>query len=116
MRNMKKICYDLETTPLLYGSGYLNDVYEEAITKKQKMAVYQHLNKHDVYGDKQYKGYYALSQQIQRDFFNVKQKVNWEDFFQTHEVLLDTFGEYSIQERDPGDEEDRSYWNLIKNL
>lgn len=58
---------DLKTTPYLYGSQYLADLYRCARTDDQKEMIYNYMEEHDVVTP-EYDGYFALSEEIDKDF------------------------------------------------
>lgn len=51
---------DLDTTPYLHGSEYLNELYEGASVEWQEDAVYGHMLRYDVIG-KECEGYDRLA-------------------------------------------------------
>jgi hypothetical protein len=88
----------LYSTPYLYSSRTLQQMYKS--TKKKRRvynAIQEHMLRHDVYLDRQYRGYYYLSQKIEEDLYDDEHPVSWNDLLEDYQLFKDSQGNLSIQ-------------------
>lgn len=62
----------LYSTPYLYSLEMLRQMYKGNKKEDNMYAIREHMLRHDVYLDRQYRGYY-LSQQIEEDLYGDEQ-------------------------------------------
>lgn len=58
---------ELESSPLLFSSDYLSDLYKEG-NKKEKEQIYDHMLRHAAI-DEEYDGYMNLASNIENDLW-----------------------------------------------
>lgn len=56
----------LYSTPYLYSSRTLQQMYKSTRKEEDITAIQEHMLRHDVYLDRQYRGYYYLSQKLKK--------------------------------------------------
>ncbi|QDZ76995.1 hypothetical protein [Bacillus cereus] len=87
----------LYSTPYLYSSGTLQDMYRSARKEADITAIQEHMLRHEVYADRQYRGYYYLSEKIEEDLYGSEQPVSWNELVETYQLYRDFRGNLSIQ-------------------
>lgn len=63
----------LYSTPYLYSSRTLKQMYKATKNEENVCAIQEHMQRHEVYLDRQYRGYYYLSQKSKRIYM----VMNW---------------------------------------
>lgn len=76
----------LNTTPYLYSSGALRDLYSGARSKKEKEAIYNHMERHEAI-DAEYPGFYRLAADIEEEI-GEKEPLEWGDIFNNYEPVM----------------------------
>jgi hypothetical protein len=86
----------LYSTPYLYSSRTLQQMYKS--TKEEYItAIQEHMLRHDVYLDRQYRGYYYLSQKLKKIYDDDEHPVSWNDLLEDYQLFKDSQGNLSIQ-------------------
>ncbi|KKZ95358.1 hypothetical protein B4147_3230 [Bacillus wiedmannii] len=60
----------LYSTPYLFSSRTLNQMYKVNKNEENVCAIQEHMLRHEVYLDQQYRGYYYLSQKIEDELLD----------------------------------------------
>ncbi|AHA75320.1 MULTISPECIES: hypothetical protein [Bacillus] len=87
----------LYSTPYLYSSRTLQQMYKSTKKEEYITAIQEHMLRHDVYLDRQYRGYYYLSQKIEEDLYDDEHPVSWNDLLEDYQLFKDSQGNLSIQ-------------------
>lgn len=87
----------LYSTPYLYSSEMLRQMYKGNKKEDNMYAIREHMLRHDVYLDRQYRGYYYLSQQIEEDLYGDEQAVSWNELLDEYQLFKDGKGNLSIK-------------------
>jgi hypothetical protein len=93
----------LYSTPYLYSSRTLQDMYGSARKATDITAIQEHMLRHEVYLDRQYRGYYYLSEKIEGDLYGTEHPVSWNELLEDYQLFKDAQGNLSIQPRKDGD-------------
>ena len=74
---------------------------ERNVQKQQKgnyiCAIQEHMLRHEVYLDQQYRGYYYLSQKIEDDLYGDEQALSWNELLDDYQLYRDRKGNLSIK-------------------
>ena len=65
----------LNATPYLYSSKELRHMYNESRSRKETESILTHMRNHEVFDNKEYKGYFSLSQVIEKKICTEKRKI-----------------------------------------
>ncbi|MGG0726232.1 hypothetical protein [Bacillus paramycoides] len=86
--------YDnLNTTPFLHPSRELKGMYNEARSRAETESVLNHMRNHKVFNNKEYKGYFNLSQVLEEDLYGEEEDIlNWEILMDCYDVVLTKSG------------------------
>ncbi|MED3468310.1 hypothetical protein ACT7C1_11525 [Bacillus paranthracis] len=87
----------LYSTPYLYSSRTLQQMYKSTRKEEDITAIQEHMLRHDVYLDRQYRGYYYLSQKIEGDLYDDEHPVSWNELLEDYQLYKDSQGNLSIQ-------------------
>ncbi|MEJ9245778.1 hypothetical protein P4L01_34860 [Bacillus cereus] len=87
----------LYSTPYLYSSRTLQQMYKSTRKEEDVTAIQEHMLRHDVYLDRQYRGYYYLSQKIEEDLYDDEHHVSWNELLEDYQLFKDSQGNLSIQ-------------------
>ncbi|PFK07882.1 hypothetical protein [Bacillus cereus] len=87
----------LYSTPYLYSSRTLQQLYKSARKEEDVNAIQEHMLRHEVYLDRQYRGYYYLSEKIEDDLYGSEQPVSWNELLEDYQLFKDSQGNLSIQ-------------------
>lgn len=87
----------LYSTPYLYPSQMLKQMYKETNKEENVFAIRDHMLRYDVYLDRQYKFYYYLSQKIEEDLYGDEQAVSWNQLLEDYQLFKDGKGNLSIK-------------------
>ncbi|MBJ7950173.1 hypothetical protein [Bacillus cereus group sp. N24] len=87
----------LYSTPYLYSSQMLKQMYNETNKEENVCAIRDHMLRYDVYLDRQYKFYYYLSQKIEEDLYGDEQAVSWNELLDEYQLFKDGKGNLSIK-------------------
>ncbi|PHC37134.1 hypothetical protein COF09_27305 [Bacillus toyonensis] len=87
----------LYSTPYLYSSRTLQEMYRGARKEEDITAIQGHMLRHDVYLDRQYRGYYSLSEKIENDLYGNEHPVSWNELLEDYQLFKDSQGNLSIQ-------------------
>ncbi|PEE39490.1 hypothetical protein [Bacillus cereus] len=87
----------LYSTPYLYSSRTLQQMYKSTRKEEDVTAIQEHMLRHDVYLDRQYRGYYYLSQKIEEDLHDDEHPVPWNELLEDYQLFKDSQGNLSIQ-------------------
>ncbi|MGX5573484.1 hypothetical protein ACWKTS_19240 [Bacillus toyonensis] len=79
----------LNTTAYLHPSKELNGMYNEARSRAETESILNHMKNHEVYDQKEYKGYFSLSQVLEEDLYGEEEDVlNWETLMDCYDAVL----------------------------
>lgn len=68
--------YDyLNDTPYLYPSKELRSMYKESRGKGEVNSILKHMERHEVSNNKEYRGYYSLSNDIMEDLYGEEEEI-----------------------------------------
>ncbi|GLV66745.1 hypothetical protein Bmyc01_54140 [Bacillus mycoides] len=87
----------LYTTPYLYSSNTLKEMYKSTKKEINICAIQEHMLRHEVYLDQQYRGYYYLSQKIEDDLYGDEQALSWNELLDDCQLYRDRNGNLSIK-------------------
>ncbi|MED4441687.1 hypothetical protein [Bacillus cereus] len=87
----------LYSTPYLYSSNALKQMYKETKKEENLCAIRDHMLRHNVYLDRQYKFYYYLSQKIEEDLYGDEYPVSWNELLDEYQLFRDREGNLSIK-------------------
>ncbi|MED1024235.1 hypothetical protein [Bacillus mycoides] len=87
----------LYTTPYLYSSITLKEMYKSTKKEINISAIQEHMLRHEVYLDQQYRGYYYLSQKIEDDLYGDEQALSWNELLDDYQLYRDRKGNLSIK-------------------
>ncbi|MBO1628237.1 hypothetical protein [Bacillus arachidis] len=89
----------LYNTPYLYSSKSLRQMYRDTKREEDISAIREHMVRHEVYLDRQYKGYYYLSQKIEEGLYGDEYPVSWNDLLDNYQLYSDSNGKISIKRK-----------------
>lgn len=79
----------LNTTPYLHPSKELRDMYNESRSRTETQSILNHMRNHKVFNNKEYKGYFSLSQVVEEDLYGEEEDIlNWEILMDCYDVVL----------------------------
>lgn len=79
----------LNETPYLYPSKELRNMYRGASGKKETNAIVGHMERHEVFNNREYKGYYRLSNDIMDDLYEDEDEVlDWGDVINEYQPVM----------------------------
>ncbi|MFV5169725.1 hypothetical protein [Bacillus cereus] len=84
-------------TPYLYSSRTLNQMYKATKNEENVCAIQEHMRRHEVYLDRQYRGYYYLSQKIEEDLYGNELAVSWNQLLDEYQLFKDSKENLSIK-------------------
>ncbi|PGB32815.1 hypothetical protein COM07_28695 [Bacillus toyonensis] len=87
----------LYSTPYLYSSRTLNQMYKATKNEENVCAIQEHMRRHEVYLDRQYQGYYYLSQKIEEDLYGDELVVSWNQLLDEYQLFKDGKRNLSIK-------------------
>ncbi|WP_090998781.1 hypothetical protein [Bacillus sp. 491mf] len=87
----------LYSTPYLYSSKTLLQMFNKTNKEDDICAIQEHMLRHEVYLDRQYRGYYYLSQKIEEDLYGDEQAVSWNELLDDYQLYKDCQGKLSIK-------------------
>lgn len=87
----------LYSTPYLYSSRTLNQMYKATKNEENVCAIQEHMRRHEVYLDRQYRGYYYLSQKIEEGLYGDELAVSWNQLLDEYQLFKDSKGNLSIK-------------------
>ncbi|PFU20246.1 hypothetical protein [Bacillus cereus] len=87
----------LYSTPYLYSSRTLNQMYKATKNEENVCAIQEHMRRHEVYLDQQYRGYYYLSQKIEENLYDDELAVSWNQLLDEYQLFKDSKGNLSIK-------------------
>ncbi|MED1305456.1 hypothetical protein P4U65_34265 [Bacillus pacificus] len=87
----------LYSTPYLYSSEMLRQMYKGTKKEDNIYAIQEHMLRHEVYLDQQYRGYYYLSQKIEDELFGDEHALSWNELLDDYQLYRDRKGNLSIK-------------------
>ncbi|PEE33600.1 hypothetical protein CN271_06980 [Bacillus cereus] len=87
----------LYSTPYLYSSEMLRQMYKGTNKEDNMYAIREHMLRHEVYLDQQYRGYYYLSQKIEDELFGDEHALSWNELLDDYQLYRDRKGNLSIK-------------------
>lgn len=79
----------LNETPYLYPSKELRGMYRDSNGKKETNAIVDHTERHEVIDNREYKGYYRLSNDIMDDLYEDEDEVlEWGDVINEYQLVM----------------------------
>jgi hypothetical protein len=87
----------LHSTPYLYSSRTLNQMYKANKNEKNICAIQDHMLRHEVYLDQQYRGYYYLSQKIEEELYGEEHALSWNELLNDYQLYRNRKGNLSIK-------------------
>ena len=83
----------LNATPYLYSSKELRHMYNESRSRKETESILTHMRNHEVFDNKEYKGYFSLSQVIEEDLYGEEEAIlNWQDLMERYQIVATKSG------------------------
>lgn len=83
----------LNETPYLYPSKELRNMYRGASGKKETNAIVGHMERHEVFDNREYKSYYRLSKDIIDDLYEDEDEVlEWGDVINEYQPVMTSKG------------------------
>ncbi|AFQ15539.1 hypothetical protein P9Y62_06940 [Bacillus thuringiensis] len=94
--------YDyLNDTPYLYSSKELRNMYKESRGKGEANSIVKHMERHEVFNNKEYRGYYSLSNDIMEDLYGEEEEIlEWDEMFNQYQPILTSKGLQLKRKRD----------------
>ncbi|MCI0768132.1 hypothetical protein ACQKMZ_26055 [Bacillus paramycoides] len=87
----------LYSTPYLYSSRTLNQMYKSTKSEENICAIQEHMQRHTVYLDSQYRGYYYLSRKIEEYLNDDEYPLSWNELLDDYQLYKDNQGNLSIK-------------------
>lgn len=87
----------LYSTPYLYSSRTLNQMYKSTKSEENICAIQEHMQRHTVYLDSQYRGYYYLSRKIEEYLNDDEYALSWNELLDDYQLYKDNQGNLSIK-------------------
>ncbi|PFM56139.1 hypothetical protein COJ48_29070 [Bacillus cereus] len=87
----------LYSTPYLYSSRTLSQMYKANKNEENICAIKEHMLRHKVYLDQQYRGYYYLSQKIEDELYGDEQALSWNELLDDYQLYRNRRGNLSIK-------------------
>ncbi|HEK9103643.1 hypothetical protein KFD70_25765 [Bacillus pfraonensis] len=87
----------LYSTPYLYSSRTLNEMYKNTKNEESICAIQEHMQRHNVYLDSQYRGYYHLSRKIEEYLNDDEYPLSWNELLDDYQLYKDNQGNLSIK-------------------
>ncbi|KFN11978.1 MULTISPECIES: hypothetical protein [Bacillus] len=86
--------YDcLNDTPYLYSSKELRKMYKNSNGKKETNAIVEHMERHEVYNNREYKGYYRLSNDIMDALYEEEDEIlDWQEVIDQYQPVMTSNG------------------------
>ncbi len=79
----------LNETPYLYPSKELRNMHRGSNGKKETNAIVNHMERHEVFNNREYKGYYRLSSEIIDDLYEDGDEVlEWGDVINDYQPIM----------------------------
>ncbi|WP_440604122.1 hypothetical protein [Bacillus sp. GB_SG_008] len=79
----------LNETPYLYSSKELRKLYRNSNGKKETNAIMDHMERHEVFNYREYKGYYRLSNDIMDDLYEDEDEIlDWGDILNNYYPVM----------------------------
>jgi hypothetical protein len=72
-------------------------MYKATKNEENVCAIQEHMRRHEVYLDRQYRGYYYLSQKIEEDLYGDELAVSWNQLLDEYQLFKDGKGNLSIK-------------------
>ncbi|WP_035430838.1 hypothetical protein [Bacillus sp. UNC322MFChir4.1] len=96
--------YDhLNDTPYLYSSKELRQMYNQSRSRGETESILNHMQNHKVFNQKEYRGYFSLSQVIEEDLYGEEEDIlDWQDLMERYEIVATKSG---IKFREKDEEE-----------
>ncbi|MED0939625.1 hypothetical protein P4T37_23295 [Bacillus mobilis] len=83
----------LNETPYLYPSKELRSMYKGSSSKKETNAIVDHMERHEVFNNREYKSYYRLSNDIMDDLYEDEDEVlDWGDVINEYQPVITSKG------------------------
>ncbi|AFQ28122.1 hypothetical protein P4493_13725 [Bacillus thuringiensis] len=81
----------LNETPYLYPSKELRNMHRSSKGKKEMNAIVNHMERHEVFNNREYKGYYHLSSEIIDDLYEDGDEVlEWGDVINDYQPIMNS--------------------------
>lgn len=79
----------LNITPYLHPSKELRQMYNESKSKSETESIMNHMKNHEVFNNKEYRGYFSLSQVVEEDLYGEEEDIlNWETLMDCYDAVL----------------------------
>ncbi|WP_033692507.1 hypothetical protein [Bacillus sp. GeD10] len=83
----------LNVTPYLYSSNELRHMYNHAKSRAETESILKHMKNHEVFDNKEYKGYFNLSQIVEEDLYGEEEDIlDWQDLMERYEIVATKSG------------------------
>ncbi|MEX0416906.1 hypothetical protein [Bacillus sp. C30] len=83
----------LNSTPYLYSSNELRHMYNHARSRAETESILNHMKNHAVFDNKEYKGYFSLSQIVEEDLYGEEEDIlGWQDLMERYEIVATKSG------------------------
>ncbi|MEX0137521.1 hypothetical protein MRBLBA71_004256 [Bacillus nitratireducens] len=83
----------LNETPYLHSSRDLRKMYKDSNGKKETNAIVDHMERHDVFNNREYKGYYRLSNDIMDDLYEDEDEIlEWGEVIEQYKPVMTSKG------------------------
>lgn len=84
---------NLNTTPYLHPSRELRQMYNESRSRVETESILNHMQNHEVFNNKEYRGYFSLSQVLEEELYGEEEDLlNWEILMDCYDVVLTKSG------------------------
>ncbi|PEL75433.1 hypothetical protein CN603_13195 [Bacillus toyonensis] len=94
--------YDyLNDTPYLYPSKELRIMYKESEGKGEANSIIKHMERYEVFNNKEYRGYYSLSNDIMDNLYGDEEEIlEWDEVVNQYQPVLKAKGLQLKRKRD----------------
>lgn len=85
----------------MYPSKELRNMYKDSKGKGEANSIVKHMERHEVFDNKEYRGYYSLSNEIMEDLYGDEEEIlEWEDVVDQYQPILKAKGLQLKRKRD----------------
>lgn len=83
----------LNTTPYLYLSKELRQMYNQSQSRREIRSILNHMDNHKVANKKEYRGYFNLSQIIEEDLYGEEEEIlDFKELIDRYEIVATKSG------------------------
>lgn len=81
-------------------------MYNESRSRKEMESILTHMRSHEVFDNKEYKGYFSLSQVIEEDLYGEEEDIlDWQDVMERYQIVATKSGVKFREKEEQAEEE-----------